>query len=63
MIFSEYVFVIFSLCSIKAKLFIYNSDDISNYLINTVESRFKKARFKKESRFKKDCWDNLFFST
>ena len=22
----------------------------------TVESRFKKARFKKESRFKKDCW-------
>ena len=23
---------------------------------STVESRFKKARFKKESRFKKDCW-------
>ena len=35
----------------------------------TVESRFKKARFKKESqfkkesRFKKDCWYNRFFST
>ena len=25
---------------------------------STVESRFKKARFKKESRFKKDCWYN-----
>ena len=30
---------------------------------DTVESRFKKARFKKESRFKKDCWYNRFFST
>ena len=30
---------------------------------NTVESRFKKAWFKKESRFKKDCWYNRFFST
>ena len=29
----------------------------------TVHSRFKKARFKKESRFKKDCWYNRFFST
>ena len=29
---------------------------------STVESRFKKARFKKESRFKKDCWYNRFFS-
>ena len=31
--------------------------------INTVESRFKKAWFKKESGFKKDCWCNRFFST
>ena len=30
---------------------------------STVESRFKKARFKKESRFKKDWWYNQFFST
>jgi len=30
---------------------------------HTVHSRFKKARFKKESRFKKDCWCNRFFST
>ena len=29
----------------------------------SVESRFKKARFKKESRFKKDCCYNQFFST
>ena len=28
----------------------------------TVHSRFKKARFKKESRFKKDCCYNQFFS-
>ena len=27
---------------------------------STVEYRFKKARFKKESRFKKDCWYNRF---
>ena len=27
---------------------------------STVESRFKKARFKKESGFKKDCWYNRF---
>ena len=32
-------------------------------LSNTVESRFKKARLKKESRFKKDCNYNRFFST
>ena len=31
--------------------------------VSTVESRFKKARFKKESRFKKDCCYNRFFST
>ena len=31
--------------------------------ISTVESRFKKAWFKKESRFKKGCWYNRFFST
>ena len=30
---------------------------------NTVCSRFKKARFKKESRFKKDCCYNRFFCT
>ena len=30
---------------------------------STVHSRFKKARFKKESRFKKDCSYNRFFST
>ena len=28
-----------------------------------VHSRFKKAWFEKESRFKKDCWWNRFFST
>ena len=33
------------------------------FFMNTVESRFKKARFKKESRFKKDCWYNRFFIT
>ena len=27
------------------------------------KSRFKKLRFKKESRFKKYCWCNRFFST
>ena len=32
-------------------------------IFSTVESRFKKARFKKESRFKKDCGYNRFFST
>ena len=30
---------------------------------STVESRFKKAWFKKESRFKKDCCYNGFVST
>jgi hypothetical protein len=30
---------------------------------STVRSRFKKARFKKESQFKKDCCYNRFFST
>ena len=30
---------------------------------DTVRSRFKKAWFKKESRFKKDCSYNRFFST
>ena len=34
-----------------------------NQLCTTVSSRFKKARFKKESLFKKDCCYNLFFST
>ena len=29
--------------------------------VSTVHSRFKKARFKKGSRFKKDCWYNRFF--
>ena len=33
------------------------------FIFITVESRFKKARFKKESRFKKDCGYNQFFST
>ena len=44
----------------------HNSEDIEAGLgekLNTVHSRFKKARFKKESRFKKDCWCNRFFST
>ena len=36
--------------------------NVTNY-VTTVESRFKKARFKKESRFKKDCCYNRFFST
>ena len=30
---------------------------------STVETRFKKARFKKESRFKNDCCYNRFFCT
>ena len=30
---------------------------------STEQSQFKKAWFKKESRFKKDCWYNWFFST
>ena len=30
-------------------------DFFSSIKVCTVESRFKKARFKKESRFKKDC--------
>ena len=30
---------------------------------STVHSRFKKARFKKESQFKKDCCYNRFLST
>ena len=41
-------------------LFIYS---IVSIWPNTVESRFKKARFKKESRFKKDFCYNWFFST
>ena len=35
---------------------------ILDLYLYTVESRFKKARFKKESWFKKDCWYNQFFS-
>ena len=33
----------------------------SYFTSHTVSSRFKKARFKKESRFKKDCCYNRFF--
>jgi hypothetical protein len=36
---------------------------ISASVSSLVESQFKKARFKKESRFKKDCCYNRFFST
>ena len=32
-------------------------------IICTVETRFKKAQFKKESWFKRDCCYNWFFST
>ena len=32
-------------------------------ITSTVSSRFKKARFKKDSQFKKDCCYNRFFST
>ena len=33
------------------------------YIPSTVETWFKKAQFKKESWFKKDCCYNSFFST
>jgi hypothetical protein len=36
---------------------------VDTSLTSTVESQFKKARFKKESRFKKDCWYTQFFGT
>ena len=38
-------------------------DNVVGIWQGTVESRFKKARFKKESRFMKDCCYNRFFST
>ena len=40
-----------------------NEDDVEVICSTYMESRFKKAWFKKEPRFKKDCWYNRFFST
>ena len=61
---SDKIYHISKRCFLAISSFAIIEEFISrNSTIDTVESRFKKAWFKKESWFKKDCSYNRFFST